>query len=99
MGLAVTDAFLPVYVRTTGSTANRTDVYAVAVRSLVPVPLASHALPQSLAIQAAPDAATSARVSENITRYMEKRIPGWSQWRKATRRSHALATLQVQLHR
>jgi hypothetical protein len=84
-GLAVTDAFIPVYVRTTGITTNRTDVYAVAVRLLVPFPLATRALPQSLATPAAPDDATKQRLSENITRFMEKRMPGWSQWRAATR--------------
>ena len=83
-GLAVTDAFIPVYVRTTGSITNRTDVYAVAVRSLVPFPLAPRALPQSLATRAALDDATNQRVSENITRFMDRRIPGWSRWRAAT---------------
>jgi hypothetical protein len=83
-GLAVTDAFIPVYVRTTGSTTNRTDVYALAVRSLVPSPLAPRALSQSVATRAAPDDATKQRVSENITQFMEKRTPGWSLWRAAT---------------
>jgi len=83
-GLAVTDAFIPVYVRTTGSTTNRTDVYAVAVRAPVPLALARRALPQAVATPATPDAATTERVSENITRYMERRVPGWSQWRAAT---------------
>jgi hypothetical protein len=83
-GLAVTDAFIPVYVRTTGGTTNRTDVYAVAVRAPVPLALTPRALPQGLTTPAAPDVATTVRVSENITRYMERRMPGWSQWRAAT---------------
>lgn len=83
-GLAVNDAFIPVYVRTTGSTTNRTDVYAVAVRAPVPLALAPRALPQMVTTPAAPDAATTERVSENITRFMEKRMPGWSRWRAAT---------------
>lgn len=83
-GLAVTDAFIPVYVRTTGSTTNRTDVYAVAVRTPVPVPLAPRALPQSATAPAFDDAARQ-RVSDHIARYMERRIPGWTQWRAKSR--------------
>ncbi len=83
-GLAVTDAFMPVYVRTTGSTANRTDVFAVAVRSPVPILLAPAARPQNLATPATLDDATNQRVSENIARVMERRIPGWARWREKT---------------
>lgn len=82
-GLAVTDAFIPVYVRTAGSAANPTDVYAVAVRSLVPVPLAPRAQPPGAAALPAFDAAARQRVSENIVRFMDRRLPGWSQRRSS----------------
>ena len=73
--------FMPVYVRTnTGDTANRTDVFAVPMRSL---PLAAALGARTLGEQASPNAAPDAqfleRVNENILRTMERRIPGWSQ--------------------
>lgn len=78
------NVFIPVYVRTnSGDTSNRTDVFAVATRSL---PLA--AVPASdtaRTFRAAsnppmpPDADLRQRVHENIVRNMELRIPGWSQ--------------------
>jgi hypothetical protein len=83
MALAVTDAFIPVYVRTTGSATNRTDVYAVPVRSLVPVPLQARASLQSATAMPALDADARQRVSDNIVRLMERRIPGWSRWRSS----------------
>ena len=78
------NVFIPVYVRTnSGDTNNRTDVFAVATRSL---PLAAgptssaarafRALPTA-AIQ--PEANFRTRVHENIVRIMERRIPGGSQ--------------------
>ncbi|HWL74848.1 MAG TPA: sialidase family protein, partial [Burkholderiaceae bacterium] len=75
------NVFVPVYVRTnTGDTANRTDVFAVPMRSL---PLATASAARTLSAPAspveAPDAELLARVNENIVRTMERRIPGWSQ--------------------
>ncbi len=75
------NVFIPVYVRTnSGDTANRTDVFAVPMRSL---PLAAalgtrtfHAQASSIA---APDAQFRERVNENIVRTMERRVPGWSE--------------------
>jgi hypothetical protein len=74
--------FMPVYVRTnSGDTANRTDVFAVAMRSL---PLAA-ALGETRTFRATaapvaqPDQALRQRVHENLVRMMERRIPGWSQ--------------------
>jgi hypothetical protein len=81
-GLASADnVFVPVYVRTnSGDTANRTDVFAVATRSL--------AVPASSAIAARatraapvafePDAELRQRVHENMLRTMERRVPGWA---------------------
>ena len=76
------NVFVPVYVRTnSGDAANRTDVFALPIRSL---PLAAAAgetrtfRPQ--AAPAAPPAAEFAqRVHENLLSTMERRIPGWSQ--------------------
>ena len=76
------NVFVPVYVRTnSGDTANRTDVFAVPMRSL---PLAaalgvrSFRAPASSSV-APPDAEFRQRVHESIVRTMERRIPGWSQ--------------------
>ncbi len=82
--ISANNVFIPVYVRTnSGDTMNRTDVFAVATRSL---PLAVsvtgdtarafHAAP-SAAVQ--PDADFRQRVHEHIVRTMERRVPGWSQ--------------------
>jgi len=75
------NVFIPVYVRTnSGDTANRTDVFAVPMRSL---PLAAALGPRTSRAQAssvaAPDAQFRERVNENIVRTMERRVPGWSQ--------------------
>jgi hypothetical protein len=75
------NVFIPVYVRTnSGDPTNRTDVFAVPMRSL---PLAAvlgartlRAQPSSMAV---PDGEFQERVDENIVRTMERRIPGWSQ--------------------
>jgi hypothetical protein len=77
--------FLPVYVRTTGDSANRTDVFAVPARSLAP-PAASDAMAR-IARAAAPfepDAAFRRRVHGQIVRTMDERVPGWSARRAAT---------------
>ena len=76
------NVFMPVYVRTnSGDTANRTDVFAVAMRSL---PLAAglgamRTFRATAAPVAQPDEALRQRVHENLVRMMERRIPGWSQ--------------------
>jgi hypothetical protein len=76
------NVFIPVYVRTnSGDTANRTDVFAIATRSL---PLAAgiggtRTFRAAAAPVAQPDAEFRQRVHENLVRTMERRIPGWSQ--------------------
>ena len=79
-GLASADnVFVPVHVRTTGEPANRTDVYAVAARSLPPLSAVTgtaRALRAAGAV--APDAEFRQRVHENIVRTMERRVAGWS---------------------
>jgi hypothetical protein len=80
-GLAsANNVFVPVYVRTTGDLANRTDVFAVATRSLPAVTAASMASRGPPASQATfePDAAFRERVHAAIVRTMERRVPGWS---------------------
>ena len=81
--ISANNVFVPVYVRTnSGDTANRTDVFALPMRSL---PLAA-ALggvrtfrAQASSSVAPSDAEFRRRVHENIVRTMERRIPGWSQ--------------------
>lgn len=85
-GLAASgNVFIPVYVRTTGSTTNRTDVFAVFARSIassaaraatVSLPSATTALPV--------EEATRQRASEHLVRVMERRLPGWTRWRAET---------------
>ena len=77
------NVFIPVYVRTnSGDTANRTDVFAIAMRSL---PLAAAVIGGTRTFRGAaapvaqPDAEFRQRVHENLVRTMERRIPGWSQ--------------------
>ena len=76
------NVFVPVYVRTnSGDTANRTDVFAVPIRSL---PLATGlGATRTFRTQAAPVAPPAAefqqRVHENLVSTMERRIPSWSQ--------------------
>jgi hypothetical protein len=81
-GLASADnVFIPVYVRTNGGdTANRTDVFAVATRSLgAPASSASAARAMRAApVMSAPGAAFRQRVHDNIVRTMEGRVPGWT---------------------
>jgi hypothetical protein len=80
-GLAgANNVFVPVYVRTTGDAANRTDVHALATRSLAAV---AGADARARALRAAPNGVEPSaefrqRVHENIVRMMERRIPGWS---------------------
>ncbi|MGB2817872.1 MAG: sialidase family protein [Burkholderiaceae bacterium] len=79
-GLASADnVFVPVHVRTTGDPANRTDVYAVAARSL-PALSAPPDTARALRAQGAnePNAEFRQRVHENIVRMMERRVAGWS---------------------
>ena len=76
------NVFVPVYVRTnSGDTANRTDVFAIPMRSL---PLASalvgaRTFRSQTARAAAPSAEFYQRVHENLVSTMEQRVPGWSQ--------------------
>jgi hypothetical protein len=75
------NVFIPVYVRTnSGDTANRTDVFAVPMRSLpLAAALGTRTSPAQASSVAAPDAQFRERVNENIVRTMERRVPGWSQ--------------------
>lgn len=81
-GLASADnTFIPVYVRTnSGDTANRTDVFAVATRSLAAPPASASPARATRVAPAAfePDAGFRQRVHENIVRMMERRVPGWA---------------------
>jgi hypothetical protein len=86
-GLAASgNVFIPVFVRTTGNTGNRTDVYAVLARSIASTANA----PARVRMQAVPaslppiDEATRLRASEHLTRVMERRLPGWTRWRAET---------------
>jgi hypothetical protein len=89
-GLAASgNVFIPVYVRTTGSTTNRTDVFAVFARSIASS--AARAAKES-ATTTAPiiatahhvDETTRQRASDHLGRVMERRIPGWTRWRTET---------------
>jgi hypothetical protein len=75
------NVFIPVYVRTnSGDTANRTDVFAVPMRSLpLAAALGTRTSRAQVSSLAAPDAQFRERVNENIVRTMERRVPGWSQ--------------------
>jgi hypothetical protein len=81
-GLASADnVFVPVYVRTnSGDAANRTDVFAVATRSLAaPASTASMArVARATSAAFEPGAGFRQRVHENIVRTMERRVPGWT---------------------
>jgi hypothetical protein len=86
-GLAASgNVFIPVFVRTNGGTANRTDVFALfahsiaATASRTDVARTTASPPAALPI----DAATRERASENLIRVMERRIPGWTRWRAET---------------
>lgn len=79
------NVFIPVYVRTnSGDINNRTDVFAVAMRSL---PLAAQPASDSARTFRAtltppvqtPDAEFRQRVHENIVRVMQRRLAGWPQ--------------------
>lgn len=88
-GLAASgNVFIPVYVRTTGSTTNRTDVFVVFARSIASsASAAARAATLSAPVTAtafAVDEATRQRASENLVRVMERRIPGWTRWRAET---------------
>ena len=81
--VAAGNVFIPVYVRTTGSTTNRTDVYALIARSVAAAAATGRA--QATSTSLPPLAAdTLQRASDNVARVMERRIPGWKQWRAAT---------------
>ena len=73
------NVFVPVYVRANGDAANRTDVFALATRSLPSTALAETG---ARALRRAPTFDDSyefrQRVHENIVRTMERRMPGWS---------------------
>ena len=78
------NVFIAVYVRTnSGDTNNRTDVFAVAARSLPlaarPASGTARAFRAMPAPAVSPDADFRQRVHENIVRIMERRVPGWSQ--------------------
>jgi len=75
------NTFIPVYVRTnSGDTANRTDVFAVATRSLAaPVAITGTArVARTMPAAFEPGVEFRQRVHENIVRTMERRAPGWT---------------------
>jgi BNR/Asp-box repeat len=86
-GLASADnVFVPVYVRTnSGDTANRTDVFAVATRSLAPLASSAGSVraARSAPVAFEPGAEFRQRVHENILRTMERRVPDWASGRSA----------------
>ena len=72
--------FVPLFVRTTGDLANRTDVFAAPAISVPENASAIAAAPKSLPPPAAPFELTpdvAQRVQDNIVRTMEGRMPGW----------------------
>ncbi len=79
-GLSSADnVFIPVYVRTnSGDTANRTDVFAVATRSLAAPASSGNAARAARAAPAAfePGPEFRKRVYENLLRTMERRVSG-----------------------
>ena len=80
-GLAsANNVFVPVYVRTNADVANRTDVFALAARTLTTLPAADTTARPLRAASAAfvPDAQFRQRVHENIVHAMERRVPGWA---------------------
>jgi hypothetical protein len=84
-GLAASsNVLVPVFVRTTPAITNRTDVFALFARSLASAVMGEH--PRTTARADAPPVtdATRARASEHLVRVMERRLPGWSQWRRDT---------------
>ncbi|HSQ09630.1 MAG TPA: hypothetical protein VLN25_03290, partial [Burkholderiaceae bacterium] len=95
-GLAASgNVFIPVYVRTTGSTTNRTDVFAVFARSIASsATRAANSVTGNTAAANSPavntttahpeDDATRQRASDHLVRVMERRIPGWTSWRAET---------------
>jgi hypothetical protein len=86
-GLAASgNVFVPVYVRTTGSTTNRTDVYAVFARSIAAsaARAASAAAAPGTATVHTIDEATRQHAADHLVRVMERRIPGWTRWRAET---------------
>jgi hypothetical protein len=72
--------FVPLFVRTTGDLANRTDVFAAPAISVTENASAMAAAPKALPTPAAPFELTpdiAQRVQDNIVRTMEARMPGW----------------------
>jgi hypothetical protein len=84
-GLAASsNVLVPVFARTTPSATNRTDVFALFARSLPAAAMGGR--PRTSATSDAPPVTdvTRARASEHLVRVMERRLPGWSQWRSNT---------------
>ena len=80
--ISANNVFIPVYVRTnSGDLSNRTDVFAVPMRSLpLTASAASQVRPMATASIPAfePDAQLRRRVHENFVRMLEHRTPGWA---------------------
>ena len=74
------NVFVPVYVRSNPDLTNRTDVFALAARSLPPLAASASARLLRAAPPGSdqPDAAFRQRVHENIVATMERRVPGWA---------------------
>ena len=84
-GLAASgNVFIPVFVRTTGSTSNRTDVFALYARSIATSATTGSAAHAASSTTVLIDDTTRADASEHLKRVMERRIPGWTRWRAET---------------
>ncbi|MGZ9074893.1 MAG: sialidase family protein [Burkholderiaceae bacterium] len=77
------NVFVPVFVRTnSGNIANRTDVFALPMRSLPLAAAATNGLARTFRAApvgvSEPNAVFRQRVHEALVRAMEQRVPGWS---------------------
>jgi hypothetical protein len=78
------NVFIPVFVQTTGSTTNRTDVFAIFARSIAAGAVPSARVTAASSSSPPVDAAIRKLASEHLTRVMERRLPGWTRWRELT---------------
>ncbi len=82
--ISANNVFVPVYVRTnSGNLGNRTDVFALPMRSLPLAAATSGGSVRTFRVASvpvsAPDAVFRQRVHEALVHAMDRRVPGWSQ--------------------
>ena len=82
--ISANNVFVPVYVRTnSGNLGNRTDVFALPMRSLPLAAATSGGSVRTFRVAtvpvSAPDAVFRQRVHEALVHVMDRRVPGWSQ--------------------